>query len=76
MAHQNLGEEALRLLHSVNARVHLNEPDTAQIMVRAAGLEPARPEPRDFKSLVFTNFTTPANDFNDLYCKNHPMETT
>ena len=30
------------------------------VMVRAAGLEPARPKPRDFKSLVFTNFTTPA----------------
>jgi hypothetical protein len=29
-------------------------------MVRAAGLEPAKPKPRDFKSLVFTNFTTPA----------------
>lgn len=29
-------------------------------LVRAAGLEPARPKPRDFKSLVFTCFTTPA----------------
>jgi hypothetical protein len=29
-------------------------------LVRAAGLEPAKPKPRDFKSLVFTNFTTPA----------------
>ena len=28
-------------------------------LVRAAGLEPAKPKPRDFKSLVFTNFTTP-----------------
>ena len=32
----------------------------SKVMVRAAGLEPARPKPRDFKSLVFTNFTTPA----------------
>ena len=30
-------------------------------VVRAAGLEPARPlRPRDFKSLAFTNFATPA----------------
>ena len=27
-------------------------------MVPRAGLEPARPRSRDFKSLVFTNFTT------------------
>ncbi len=30
-------------------------------MVRAAGLEPARPRPRDFKSLAFTSFATPAS---------------
>ena len=27
-------------------------------MVRVAGIEPARPKPRDFKSLVSTYFTT------------------
>ena len=31
-------------------------------MVPRAGLEPARPKSRDFKSLVFTNFTTWASD--------------
>ena len=29
-------------------------------MVRLAGIEPARPKPRDFKSLVSTYFTTVA----------------
>ena len=38
-------------------------------MVRAAGLEPAKPKPRDFKSLVFTNFTTPA--LIKSYCNNN-----
>ena len=36
------------------------KPAKPKLLVRAAGLEPARPKPRDFKSLVFTNFTTPA----------------
>jgi len=28
-----------------------------------AGIEPARPKPRDFKSLVSTYFTTPAHKY-------------
>ena len=48
-------------------------------LVRVAGIEPARPKPRDFKSLVSTYFTTlafigvppgtrtPTNGFGDRY---------
>lgn len=33
---------------------------TGLLMVPRAGVEPAQPKPRDFKSLVSTNFTTGA----------------